>query len=81
MNVQRVIVATSVSVRKTGCYWSVSLIETYCESTIAGGKMHRQFTDYDDLTQDEARDVLEMIVTGPIAGDDLVTREMQLALL
>lgn len=81
MNVQRVIVCTSVSVRKTADYYSVAVIETYCESTIGGGRMDRQFTNYDDLTLEESRDVLDVIVSGPLPGEPLVLPWEQLTLI
>lgn len=81
MNVQRVVVATSVSCRNSGDYWSVSQIVTYCESTIGGGRMDREFTNYDDLTLVEARDVMEMIVSGPLPGQPFELRSEQLSFL
>lgn len=81
MNVQQIIVRSTVSCHKSGDYHSVQLIEVYCESSIGGGKMHEQITWYDDLTKEEAVDVLEAIASGPLAGDLLVVRQSQLSLL
>lgn len=75
--IQRTITRVTVDTWHEPQGFVVQVTTIYCESTLARGSLERDVTRYDRLTEDECRDVLDMMADGPLPGEQHVV-EMSL---
>lgn len=70
MNVHRVItkVETTCWSEPSG-YW-IQVDTTYVESDLSGGRLKVDTVRYDRMTLEECRDVLEVVSSGPLPGEE-----------
>lgn len=52
----------------------VQVTTTYCESTIGGGSMKKDVERYEQLSIEEARDVLDVVAQGDAPGEEFVVQ-------
>ena len=67
----RTITELTTTMTKDHQGFHVQVTTTYCESSLGGGRIDKGFERYQQLTEDEARQLLEDVSVGRLPGESL----------
>lgn len=62
----------------SGGYYAIQVTTRYCESDISGGRIKHDVARYEQLTEDEARDVILAVSDGALPGTRLADEQPNL---
>lgn len=79
--IERVIRNVSYDISRNGEGHVLMVTIYYCESSIGNGTIRRHYQTYDRLTTQELRDLLEVLASGPVAGEQMTEIAGQLSLI
>lgn len=68
MSVQRVITKVTMDCWSEPAGFALQVTTTYVESDLSGGRSVKDVQRYDRLTEDECRDVIDVLAQGALPG-------------